>query len=469
MIKHSEPSSASARDVRTAGKKNLVTLTKTSPPTLTPSELTLPKSTPSTLKPPILTPPTFYDSNQPDLRLGITEKCIANYKENDTHKEQPHGLPLRPRNNDCNASANDDLHTNHVQPVHGACKTTHKRVDNRGEPTPTSCKTGSNPTSLNIKNEHISNNKNEKTARSSTWTEVDKQAVTVQNFLPPQNIKHAIPLLIGHSVEISEESEFWYRGKLKFDTFRKFTSFGDKTNSCDSGIFPKNCVELLPKVTNCKTNELLVSATHEFVGIYIEGFRSDNSFATQELHAEFLNNMHSLVDLKRQLDTDLVFSDNDSSFHSTRDLQISQESLDDGCGFNISSQNSSSMTQGGKMTGHEMNSSTITSRSTNIVTSMKHSNFSTCSLQSRISNGINSQIDKISSQLNLPLMIREGRTNTVINVDQMSTKTVYNLHSEARTKRQNLTSARRNSENSAFTSDETLGSPDFDNFYRVVF
>ena len=34
VIKHSEPSSASARDVRTAGKKNLVTLTKTSPPTL---------------------------------------------------------------------------------------------------------------------------------------------------------------------------------------------------------------------------------------------------------------------------------------------------------------------------------------------------------------------------------------------------------------------------------------------------
>ena len=34
VIKHSEPSSASARDVRTAGKKNLVTLTKTSLPTL---------------------------------------------------------------------------------------------------------------------------------------------------------------------------------------------------------------------------------------------------------------------------------------------------------------------------------------------------------------------------------------------------------------------------------------------------
>jgi len=34
VIKHSEPSSASARDVRTAGKKKLVTLTKTSPPTL---------------------------------------------------------------------------------------------------------------------------------------------------------------------------------------------------------------------------------------------------------------------------------------------------------------------------------------------------------------------------------------------------------------------------------------------------
>ena len=34
VIKQSEPSSASARDVRTAGKENLVTLTKTSPPTL---------------------------------------------------------------------------------------------------------------------------------------------------------------------------------------------------------------------------------------------------------------------------------------------------------------------------------------------------------------------------------------------------------------------------------------------------
>ena len=58
MITHSEPSSASARDVRTAGEKNLVTLTKTSPPTL----LTCDTSKP--------TPESLYD-NPPEFLQSL--------------------------------------------------------------------------------------------------------------------------------------------------------------------------------------------------------------------------------------------------------------------------------------------------------------------------------------------------------------------------------------------------------------
>ena len=255
---------------------------------------------------------------------------------------------------------------------------------------------------------------------SDTWRAVNKEAVTIRNFLPPQNIKFAIPLLIGHSLVIFEESENWYRGKLKFNTFYKFSE-----SSSVTGIFPKNCVEI---VENSRKTEEIVSVIHEFIDIFMKNDSSDN----------FLTEMENLVDLKRQLndDSDLENSDDNAN------CKISQDSLNDGCGM------------------------------------LKH--FSSNSLQSKLSAEINSQIDKLSSHLNLPLLIREETTNTIINVDQMSTKTVYNLHSEARAKRKHLSEGTpkkscKETDTSEFCLSMTVKSfyvtiPDsgYEIFYRIV-